>query len=279
MNRRSVAKREGRRPTAQPVDLASLDALRVDHCGEIIAALVGAMRERIPDFGTRRMTYSDFLAVAGRDGLTVELTDRPTYCSAGELRRLPPRILVEAGLLEPYLVFAAFHALAHWIGHPRELRDYHEARLGQLVEHEADTIAYLALVPHPAGPPYPALDTCDHYAGNALHCVARHPAKGGTWETRELTLQRSVKGLRGELASKWTDEDVLRLVRSELLRHDVAAGRRRIGGRWRELRDHQEAFTEFVELVERGADEAQRSGRRAIVKCQAYNLAAAGGGR
>ena len=114
------------------------------------------MQRRVHDFGRRVLTFEDFLAAADAEGIVVELRKHPLD---EQLVRKPlAKIILNAGLSERYRTFAAFHALAHWLGHPGRT-DFYLGSPGWLdaIEVEASTIGYLAIAPHPKGPPYPRL--------------------------------------------------------------------------------------------------------------------------
>lgn len=117
--------------------------------------IVEMIRQRIPDFTERAMTFDDFLGACGLDGVGVEVRE---YHLDEQLRREPtPRIVLNARLAPAYRVFVAFHALAHWLGHPGR-QEFYLGSPGWLdtVELEASNIGLLALSAH-KGPPYPRL--------------------------------------------------------------------------------------------------------------------------
>jgi hypothetical protein len=118
--------------------------------------LIQLVQTRVRDFARRVMTFEDFLSAAAAERLAVELKHQ----EADEqlVRKPPAKITLNAGLSEKYRTFSAFHALAHWFGHPGHL-DFYLGSPGWLgaIELEASMIGYLALAPHPQGPPYPRL--------------------------------------------------------------------------------------------------------------------------
>lgn len=119
-------------------------------------ALIHLMQQKIPGFGLRVLTFEDFLATAAADRITVELKQHPR--DEHLIRKPPAKIILNAGLSEKYRTFAGFHALAHWFAHPGHV-EFYLGSPGWLdaVELEASAIGYLAIAPHPEGPPYPRL--------------------------------------------------------------------------------------------------------------------------
>jgi hypothetical protein len=120
------------------------------------ADLVLAMRRLVHDFGQRRLTYDDFLAVCAREGIDHHEHDvgPDERLLRGDLR---PRISLRRGLAPRYRTFVAWHALGHYVLHPGPSTYYFERGWLDAVEAEASTVGYLALAPWPAGPPYPEL--------------------------------------------------------------------------------------------------------------------------
>jgi hypothetical protein len=122
----------------------------------MIDQLITLVQTKVRDFGARVLRFEDFLTAAAAEGIVVELRKHPVD---EQLVRKPlAKIILNAGLSERYRTFAGFHAFAHWLGHPGHT-DFYLGSPGWLdaIELEASTIGYLAIAPHPKGPPYPRL--------------------------------------------------------------------------------------------------------------------------
>jgi hypothetical protein len=156
------------------------------------------MRRVMPDFARRRMTWGDFLDVCQRERIRVEV--RP-YLFDELLSRHGrwPRIIINAGLQEAYRIFVGFHALGHWVAHPGP-REFYLGSPGWLdiTELEASTIGYLALAPHPAGPPYPLLERA-HVEDDAMLFWVRYPHRlpSGRWLWKEPPVRGMLGTRRG----------------------------------------------------------------------------------
>jgi hypothetical protein len=122
----------------------------------VIDQLITLVQEKVPAFGRRVLTFEDFLTTAAAEGIVVELKRHPV--DEQLIRKPLAKIVLNAGLSERYRTFAGFHAFAHWLGHPGHT-DFYLGSPGWLdaIELEASTIGYLAIAPHPKGPPYPKL--------------------------------------------------------------------------------------------------------------------------
>jgi hypothetical protein len=151
------------------------------------------MRRLIPNFNTRPLAYADFLAVCGQLGILVE--EKPylfdEYLSRWGRR---PKIIINAGLTPLYRAFVGFHALGHWVAHPGG-RDFYLGSPGWLdkTELEASALGYLAVAPHPGGPPYPVLERA-HIEGDMMLFWVNYPELQPTgrvvWRRRQTHLQR-----------------------------------------------------------------------------------------
>jgi hypothetical protein len=152
------------------------------------------MRRLVPDFAHRRMTYGDFLDACVRERITVDV--RPYLFDEYLTRHRRPRIILNAGLSEPYRVFVAFHALGHWVAHPGP-REFYLGSPGWLdiTEIEASTLGLLAVQPWPTGPPYPLLERA-HVEDDAMLLWVTYPerlASGAThWRERPIRGARYV---------------------------------------------------------------------------------------
>lgn len=93
--------------------------------------------------------------------------------------------------------------------------------------------------------------------------------------TRPLRLSRYVLPPQ-DAAVVWKDEDVVRIVRSAILAHDVQHGRAKIGAHHRTLKDFSAALARFGSVVAGGAKEIRRRGHRDILKASAYAHAVKG---
>ena len=122
----------------------------------MIDQLITMMQAKVPAFCRRVLTFEDFLEAAANEGVVIELKRHP---SDEQIIRKPlAKIILNTGLSEKYRTFVGFHAFAHWVGHAAE-NNFYLGSPGWLdaVELEASAIGYLALAPHPQGPPYPRL--------------------------------------------------------------------------------------------------------------------------
>jgi hypothetical protein len=144
---------------------------------ESMDALLATLRQTIPGFCERTLTYEDFLAACKREGIAVEV--RPYLFDEYLSRRgRRPRITINAGLAPLYKTFVAFHALGHWFAHPGDQEFY----LGSpdwlhRVELEASTVGFLALSPWPNGPPYPHLERARILRGRRDAVLGPVPAR------------------------------------------------------------------------------------------------------
>jgi hypothetical protein len=163
----------------------------------ILPALVASVAALCPGFGQRRMTFEDFLAVCGRQGIAV--TVRPEPLVDGQLNRRPwPRVTLRAGLVERFRIFAAFHELAHSVGHPRTTDAY--LALGRRtrydhqrqVELEAHTIGLLAVEPPAPGRPPLRVECWEHDRDGWAFDVREAEETGGrvARRSRRIVLRR-----------------------------------------------------------------------------------------
>jgi hypothetical protein len=295
MNRITVAQRLN----AAKDDLADeqLEEIRlnVDGRQRIVDAMVGRMRGLYPAFGDRPMTYDDAVQVVQAAGLAVDIGARGYEHQDGyiALRNRVFTVVVHPGLLEPYLVHVIFYLLAHQLGEPaKPLVNTHEDALDPVTcqifaerNLESHSLAYLALVGEPAGAPYPVIQRVDTPLGEekTITLTARHAVRrrgqAVEWEHRSLTLNRYIAVPKDVEGVRWTDEDVLRVVRAAVFSRDVELGasRRygpaRVGAHYASLKAFSAALARFGGVVTRGADEIQRRGHRDLVKASAYTHA------
>jgi len=178
------------------------------------------------------MTYDDAIRTTQAAGLGLDIGAhdgcRDSYLSRRDRGLV---VAVRPNLLEPYLVFAIFHQVAHYLDHS-------------------------------AGPAYPVI-TFDNVAGagddNELTIIARHAVRRRgrvvEWEPRPFALRRylamaaPVSRESDTTPAPWTDEDVLRVLRAGILVNDVKHGRARIGAHHRTLRDFSAALAHFQAVV------------------------------
>lgn len=118
------------------------------------ADLVARLREAVPAFNTRPLTWADSEAVCSQERL--DLVVRPWRYDEQFFRRAR-RIVIDAKLAPRYRTFAVWHALGHWFLHPGD--EAYDLERGWLspIEREASLVGFLALAPWPASPPYPVL--------------------------------------------------------------------------------------------------------------------------
>lgn len=161
--------------------------------------LITAMQRFVPDFLRRRLTYADFLNACRRASIRVAV--QPYLFDEYLSRWGRSRIILNAGLAEPYRTFVGFHALGHWVAHPGP-REFYLGSPGWLdkTELEASTLGYLAIAPVP-GPPYPILEQA-HVEGELMHFWVqypeRQPGRRITWTRRHTVLRRHLDQLAFE---------------------------------------------------------------------------------
>jgi hypothetical protein len=143
--------------TLRAEELAQLATLRLDlvRKAAAVALLVAGMRRGIPGFAQRRMTWLVFRTVCREDGVDLRLSMTTVFDAQLTRAGRRPWITMRPNLSRQAALFAAFHELGHWIGHPFDEVTALDDGTATLVEQEGDTIRSLALVSHRTGPPYP----------------------------------------------------------------------------------------------------------------------------
>jgi hypothetical protein len=159
----------------------------------VIDQLITLVQTKVRYFGTRVLTFEDFLTAAAAEGIVVELKKHPV--DEQLVRRPLAKIVLNAGLSERYRTFAGFHAFAHWLGHPGRA-EFYLGSPGWLdaIELEASTIGFLAIAPHPTGAPYPRLVKAQN-TGHQMEFFVEYPhAEPGRklrWRRRRTVLART----------------------------------------------------------------------------------------
>jgi len=120
-----------------------------------MSRLVTAFRAVVPDFARRPLTWEDFEATCAQERLAVDV--RPWRYDE-QLFRRQRRIVLDAKLAPTYRLFAAWHAMGHWVLHPGDEAHYLERGWLNPIERQASLVGLLALIPWTKGPPYPILE-------------------------------------------------------------------------------------------------------------------------
>ena len=127
-----------------------------------MSRLVTALRAVVPDFARHPLTWEDFEATCAQERLTVDV--RPWRYDE-QLFRRQRRIVLDAKLAPTYRLFAAWHAIGHWVLHPGDEAYYLERGWLSPIERQASLVGLLALIPWNERPAVPHPRACDGRGG------------------------------------------------------------------------------------------------------------------